>query len=79
MNSRSVKFIEMMGRMVAARTENRMGNEHLLVKEQGASVCKRNEFWKSDYSMVTVLNSPFKFYKAVLHVLTKRERKAERC
>lgn len=48
MDSRSVKFIEAVGRMVAARTENRMGNEHLLVEEQGASVCKRNEFWKSD-------------------------------
>lgn len=48
MDSRSVKFIEVVGRMVAARTENRMGNEHLLFKEQGALVCKRNEFWKSD-------------------------------
>ena len=48
MDSRSVKFIEAVGRMVAARTENRMGNEHLLVEEQGASVCKRNEFWKYD-------------------------------
>lgn len=34
MDSRSVKFIEAVGRMVAARTENRMGNEHLLVEER---------------------------------------------
>ena len=48
MDSRSVKFIEVEVRIIAARTGNKMGNDYLLVEEQGASVCKRNEFWKSD-------------------------------